>query len=213
MPNYETCNRNGLSSSQIIVELPSRNASSRDCTIPLFPFWEAIETFGLSAKLRDHGWWWLPLRSASSKCTPAKLECHPSKRTRSGGARCYIPPRHAAFLLRRGRHLSLWRRRTLVVFFPFFSEGLGVRLDTKQRNRRRCTRQPFALADQSWSRSRFRASAWKQFSLSNSLEPAVSGGGWRSTFEMNLFLLNWKFQRARLREVFQKLLLSNRIEY
>lgn len=115
-------------------------------------FLRGHRAFRPSAKLRDRGWWWLPLRSASSKCTPAKLECHPSKRTRSGGARCYIPPRHAAFLLPARETSLLLKREDTRGFFPslFSEECVWIRAGaTKQRNRRRCTRVPFALADQS----------------------------------------------------------------
>lgn len=77
-----------------------------------------------------------------AKCTPAKLECHPSKCTRSDDARCCILPRRHVAVRRsfsRREDIPPFEKRTLVVF-ALFSEGLEVRLvrarATKQRNRR-----------------------------------------------------------------------------
>ncbi|KYN41329.1 hypothetical protein ALC56_04481 [Trachymyrmex septentrionalis] len=93
-----------------------------------FPFF-LFEALWSSAKLRDRVCW-LEFASARS-ASPAKLECHPLKCTRSDDARCCIPP----------------RRR---VASP---EGLEVRLGKGKGNQTKkstpCTKEPFALPDQS----------------------------------------------------------------
>lgn len=144
------------------ITFGSSNASLRGAEFPSFPSEKPSSPLVLEITRS-----WLvagvSFRSKCiAKCTPAKLECNLLKCTRNGGARCYMLPPSMASLFPRGRHPSFLEERGHSWFFSPSSEGLRVRLDKDKgiqtKNSTPCTREPFALADQSWSRSRFRAS-------------------------------------------------------
>lgn len=108
-----------------------------------------------------------------------------------------------------GGGIPPFRERGHLWFFSPCSEGLGVRLDKGKGNQTKkstpWTREPFALADQSWSRSCFRASARKPFPFLIFFEPLYRG--WWSDFKTNLCIafINLRiFKQLFLKEVSEK---------